>query len=415
MNIVVVNDFAHVNGGVAQVALSSAQALAERGHRVFLLTAVRAPGQPADAQAGRLEIVSTDQQEIAADANRVRAATQGLWNIKAQRVMRSLLERCDPGDTIIHLHGWTKALSSSVIREGVRRGYPMITTLHEYFSACPNGGFFNYQTLTSCPLVPLSAACICTHCDSRSYPQKLWRVARQVVQHSAGSFPEHTRHFITLSRFSERILKPYLASDAVIHPVRNPICVARGKAAPIENNSGFIFVGRLSPEKGGVLMASAAASLKLPVTFVGNGPMREKIVGTYRSAQMLGWLPGDQVLAELRRARALVLPSLWYEAQPLVVGEAAALGVPAIVPDDCAASESVIDGVTGLWFRSGSEEDLREKMATLHREPGLAARMGAAAFERYWSDPPTLDRHVDELEIVYRSVIAESVRQAGFV
>src|SRR6185369_473874 len=325
MNIVVVNDFAHVNGGVAQVALSSAQALAERGHRVFLLTAVRAPGQPADAQAGRLEIVSTDQQEIAADANRVRAATQGLWNIKAQRVMRSLLERCDPGDTIIHLHGWTKALSSSVIREGVRRGYPMITTLHEYFSACPNGGFFNYQTLASCPLVPLSAACICTHCDSRSYPQKLWRVARQVVQHSAGSFPEHTRHFITLSRFSERILKPYLASDAVIHPVRNPICVARGKAAPIENNSGFIFVGRLSPEKGGVLMASAAASLKLPVTFVGDGPMREKVVSTYRSAQMLGWLPGDQVLAELRRARALVLPSLWYEAQPLVVGEAAAL------------------------------------------------------------------------------------------
>jgi hypothetical protein len=37
--------------------------------------------------------------------------------------------------------------------------------------------------------------------------------------------------------------------------------------------------------------------------------------------------------------------------------------------------------------------------------------MGTAAFERYWSDPPTLDGHVGELEIVYRSIIAESVQQ----
>jgi len=409
MNVVIVNDFAHVNGGVAQVALSSAAALAERGHRVVLLTAVRGPGPPPETE--RLTVVSTDQQEIAADANRLRAATQGLWNVKAQRAMRSLLDGCDPADTIIHLHGWTKALSSSVIRECVLREFPVVATLHEYFSACPNGGFFNYQTLKSCALVPLSAACICTHCDSRSYPQKLWRVARQLVQHSAAGFPEDARHFITVSRFSEAILKAYLGPDAVVHPIRNPIDVPRDHPAAVEDNRGFTYVGRLSPEKGGLLMARSAAFLDVAATFVGDGPMREQIAAANPAALMLGWLDRHEVLAQLRRARALVLPSLWYETQGLVVSEAAALGVPAIVPRDCAARECVIDGVTGLWFESGSEADLREKMAILHRQPRLAARMGAAAFERYWSDPPTLDRHVDELESVYRSVIAESARQ----
>lgn len=408
MNIVVVNDFAHVNGGVAQVALSSAAALAQRGHCVFLLTAVNGHGAPPGSRT--LKVVSTDQQEIATDANRVRAATQGLWNVKAQRAMRAVLDGCPRDDTIIHLHGWTKALSSSVIHEGVRRGYPMVATLHEYFSACPNGGFFNYRTLKPCTLAPMSLACVSTHCDSRGYAQKLWRVARQSVQQSAGGFPGHIRHFITVSRFSEGILKGYLASNAVLHPVRNPIEVPRADPAAVERNAGFTCVGRLSPEKGGVLLAQAAAALDVPVTFVGDGPLRAQIALAHPAARILGWLDRDPMLSQLRRARALVLPSLWYETQGLVVSEAAAVGVPAIVPHDCAARESVVDGVTGLWFESGNLEDLMQKMAVLHTQPRLAARMGAAAFERYWSDPPTLDRHVDELELVYRSVIAESAR-----
>jgi glycosyltransferase involved in cell wall biosynthesis len=101
------------------------------------------------------------------------------------------------------------------------------------------------------------------------------------------------------------------------------------------------------------------------------------------------------------------LPSLWYEGQPLVVGEAAALGLPAIVPDRCAASDAIEDGVTGLLFRMGDADDLREKLVELSRNTQLAAGMGKAAFERYWSDPPTLESHIDDLEAVYRRVLRD--------
>jgi glycosyltransferase involved in cell wall biosynthesis len=409
MNVVVVNDSARVNGGVSQVALSSAAGLAQRGHRVVVLAAGEAES-PAAARGFRT--VFTGQHEIADDPHRSRAVVQGIWNLRARRAMHGILDALDPAGTVVHLHGWSHALSSSVVGEVLRMRFPLVTTLHEYFAACPNGGFFNYNTLAHCALTPMSAQCVATHCDSRGYPHKVWRVVRQAVQQRAG-FPAGARHFISVSDFSARILKPYLPSQAVVHAVRNPIDAERLQPADVAANEGFIFVGRLSPEKGAGLFIRAAGALGAAVTIVGDGALRQELARACPGARMTGWLGARQVAAELRSARALVLPSLWYETQGLVVGEAAAEGVPALVPRESAASEFVVDGLTGLHFTSGDEHDLRAKMAMLHTDPHLAARMGQAAFDRYWNDPPTPQRHVDALESVYRFVIAdEQARRA---
>jgi len=404
MNVVVVNDYAQVNGGASQVALASAGALAHRGHEVTVFTAVGATAELPD-HPGRARLICTGQHEIARDPNRMRAALQGLWNQHAARTMRELLNGLDPRDTVVHFHGWTKALSSSVIHECLSSGFPSVTTLHEYFSACPNGGFFDYQRQTICGRRPLGAACVATHCDARSYPQKLWRVGRQYVQRVAGEFPGGMRHFITLSGFSMQVLKPYLPADARFHAVPNPIDVPREAPVAVDAEEGFVYAGRLAPEKGGILLARAARPLRASLTFVGDGEQRGAISAEYPQARITGWLAPAAVRRQLRRSRALVLPSLWYETQGLVVLEAAALGVPAIVPAGSAARDFVLDGVTGLWFRSGDENDLRDKLRMLQEDAGLAATLGKAAYEHFWRDPPTLDKHAARLEDVYRQVL----------
>jgi glycosyltransferase involved in cell wall biosynthesis len=408
MNVVIVNDFAYVNGGAAQVALSSARGLAQRRHPVSVLSSDSDPAAGTERESSGMTVLCTGQQEIARDPKRLRAAAQGIWNIQARRAMRELLDTLDPAETVVHFHGWSKALSSSVIREALSRRFKSVVTLHEYFSACPNGGFFNYQTQEQCPLKPMSAACMATHCDARSYPQKVWRVARQFVQQSAGTFPGHMRDFISVTQFSENILRPYLPADARLHAVANPIDVPRAAAAQVEPGAGFVCVGRLSPEKGAVLLARASRSLNVPMTFVGDGALRNAVQQANPAAVMTGWQSPQEVRAHMRGSLAVVLPSLCYETQGLTVAEAAAVGVAAIVPDRCAAREGVVDGVTGLLFRSGDEADLREKLLMLQNRPDLAGALGAAAYERYWACPPTLQRHVENLESVYDEMLSEA-------
>jgi glycosyltransferase involved in cell wall biosynthesis len=401
LQVVIVNDFAHVNGGAAEVALSSAAALAGRGHEVTVLAAV--PPVAAELLESGVHVVLTDQFDIKSDPNRLRAAVQGIWNPRAARQTGRVLAQCDPKRTVVHVHGWCKALSSSVVREAAGLGFRVVLTLHDYFYTCPSGGFFNFPQERICHLRPLSAQCILENCDRDGYAQKLWRSLRQEVQNTLGRFGD-IRFFITLSDFSEEILRPLLPPNAELYRVPNPINIERRAAVDVARNQQFVSVGRMSAEKGLTLLAQAAADLGCDLTLIGDGPSRQEVSSLYPRARVTGWLSKHEVAQHLGRARALVFPSIWYEAQPLVVGEAAALGIPAIVPDQCAAREWVVDGVTGLWFESGNLGDLKDKMVKL-RDAETAGRMGRAAYDRYWRSPATMAKHLESLEACYRSVL----------
>ena len=63
------------------------------------------------------------------------------------------------------------------------------------------------------------------------------------------------------------------------------------------------------------------------------------------------------------------------------------MGIPAIVPDTCAAREQVVDCVTGLWFRGGNSDDLQQKMEYLGRILPLRARWGERPTEGIGNHP----------------------------
>ncbi|MFH1700190.1 MAG: glycosyltransferase family 4 protein [Candidatus Zixiibacteriota bacterium] len=401
-NIIIVNDFAHVNGGAALVALSSARTLASRGYNVVLFAAVEPVDH--DLAASGVEVVCTGQKEILTDRNRFRAVGRGLWNRYAARKMKELLKQYDPQKTIVHVHGWTKSLSSSVIRMALNKKFTVVISLHEYFAACPNGGFFNYPKNEICKLNAMSASCVFCNCDKFGYTQKIYRVVRQMIQNRFGLTPKGVKYFVSISEFSKDILKSYLPSDAEIIPVPNPIFIDRQVPANPGNNNYFVIVGRLTPEKGLFLAAEAACIAKVNLKFIGDGELKEELISKYPGLEITGWLNREEVVKIVKSARALILPSLWYETQGLVVAEAAALGIPAIVPDTCAARDMVIDGETGYWFTGGNSQNLADKI-TLFKSNDLLNRIGRAAYDSFWSDPPTLDNHIDHLIQAYDKIL----------
>ena len=400
--IVILNDFGFINGGAGNVALNSAVELARSGYEVTVFCAVE-PVDPSLNQP-RLQVVCTGQQEIRSDPRRIRAAFQGLWNQKAVKALSSLLDECDTKNTIVHAHGWTKALSSAALHTALERDFKVVITLHDYFLACPNGGLFDYQEQQICHRHPLSMACTLANCDSTSYAQKLWRVGRQYVQRDISHVPGRMRHFISVSAFSEGILRPFLPAASKIYGVPNPIDVAYAPATDVAQNRGFLFVGRIAPEKGVLPMVRAAQRAGVSITLVGDGLWRERVESCNPRARITGWLTAEGVQQQMRQARALVFPSLWYETQGLVVQEAAALGVPCIVSDVTAARETVVDGGTGLWFRSGDELDLAAKMRLLE-DRDTVRRLGTGAYEKYWANPFTMDHHIAALERCYEKML----------
>ena len=396
--IVVASDHAFINGGLAKVAIESAIGLASRGHRVFYFAAV-APIEPRLQEAG-VNVICLDQPDLLNDPSVLRAAGRGIWNREAASALKALLATLDPAQTILHVHGWAKALSPSIGRVIGQFAIPTVITIHEYFLACPNGAFFNYRQQANCPLDPLSFACISTNCDVRAYGHKAFRVIRQGALWWLGGMPGEIRHFICISQLQRKVIERYLPAEANIYSVANPIAVEDQGACGAENNDTFLFVGRLSAEKGAVLFAEAARRTGLKAVFVGDGGEAAHIRAILPDAEFRGWLPPEKVLDAMRTARALVFPSLWYECQPLTTYEALANGLPVIVSDNCAGREAVRNEENGFWFKSGDIDGLAHAMRRL-ADRNVAAAMGEAAYSTYWREPLSLGRHLDSLEDTY--------------
>ncbi|HEY4214933.1 MAG TPA: glycosyltransferase [Steroidobacteraceae bacterium] len=402
LSVLVLNNFCHAQGGASRVAIDEAVGLAHSGARVVFLGAV-GPVCP-ELQHAPLEVVCLEQRELATAGGRAGVLLQGLWNAKAYRAVQEVLSRLDPDNTVVHLHGFTQALSTSPIRCAVDGGYASVYTLHDFFLACPNGAFFDYQAREPCTRQALSLDCITTQCDKRNYAQKLYRVARSSIQRSIGHLPAGVKDYIALSRRSAEVLRPYLPADAKIHSVSNPIEVAKREPVDVARNTRVVAVGRLDPEKGIDVLARAARQTGTPLTLIGDGPLREQLAAG-ESCRVTGWIPREAVLAELEAARCLVFPSLWYETYGLAVSEAAARGIPAIVSDISAAAERVRDGMTGWHARAGDVEDLARRLE-LVKDDATVERAGRAAYEQYWSNPPTLAEHIAKLTDVYSEILA---------
>lgn len=346
--VLIATDFAHVNGGQAKVAIDSARLLAEAGIEVIFLAAVA----PVDAALHhpniRLELL--DQADILSDGNRLAAAARGIWNRRAARRLRALAAQCDPASTVLHCHGFIKALSASVGPVLTDGPLASVFTMHEYFLACPNGAFYDFQRNEICTRRALGADCLTTNCDARKAVHKAWRVARQAVIRGAGHLPSGLREVIYISETQRRAMAPYLAPHTRLHHVPNPVAIAAQEAAPADlaERDIFLFVGRLAPEKGGLLFAEAARRAGVRAVFVGDGPEAAMLRARYPEVDHTGWLAPDQVGAQIARARALVFPSLWYEGQPLVPIEALGRGVPVVTGAWSAAAEIVRDGVNGV-------------------------------------------------------------------
>lgn len=406
MHVVIVSDFAAVNGGAAKVAIESARGLAEAGADVTFACAVGEISPLLDHPNIAVERFAMD--DVWQMGSKLAAARQGIWNAPAHAFLKQLIARVARRDSVIHLHQWTKAFSPSALAAAGESGLPVFVSMHDYFSFCPAGGYYDFQKSQPCTKAPMGTACMSTNCDRASYAHKLVRVARQWGSDRAlNAIADLT--FVHVSAFARQFAEPYLPSHAKHATVENMIDAKRHPAVDVAANSHVLYLGRLTQEKGVVVLAEAARNVGVPVRFVGEGPMADAIRAANPEAELTGWLAADEVASQIDAARALAAPSLWYETGPLTVPEAMARGVPCIATNTMGASDWIVDGASGLLVKAGSREALEAALRSVS-DAATVSWLGASAYDSYWAVPLTLERHLRRLSAIYSAEPAQDVR-----
>lgn len=163
-------------------------------------------------------------------------------------------------------------------------------------------------------------------------------------------------HYVANSELVRaRIEDCYGRSASVVHP---PVEVER--FSPAEPEDFFLMVGEVVPHKRMEIALEAARRAGVEVRVVGEGGDRERLEVAYPEARFLGRIPDSELEGLLARARALVVPGV--EEFGIAAVEAQAAGRPVLAVDAGGASETVVDGVTGVLVPRGVADELAEAM-----------------------------------------------------
>lgn len=309
----------------------------------------------------------------------VALAVSAVWNREAARRVRVAVRAHRP--QAVHVHNTFAAASPAVYSAA---GMPVVQTLHNYRFICPAATLFRDGVpCTDCVgrVVPLPA--VIHRCVRGSLAQSTVAVASAVVHRAAGTFQRGIGCYVALSSFQRSMMVAGGLPSDRIQVVPNFLEPDPGDAGG--PRAGVLFVGRLAGYKGVATLLEAAAASEISVRIAGSGPLAgdvERAAADGRAVR-LGPIARPQVIDEMRRAVALVVPSKLFEGFPMTVVEAYATGTPVIASRIGSLAEIVDDGVTGLLARPGDAGDLGRAMRWALDHPAEMAQMGAAARARY--------------------------------
>lgn len=353
-NVVVINDFDYIQGGASKVAIETANLLKREYPKlnIYFFSGCTSNDNLLD---NKIVNISTEQGENLKDKNKIRGMINGIYNFDAKNKLNKLLKTLNKDETIIHVHGWTKSLSCSIFDVIFKKKYKLVVTLHDYFTACPNGGYFNYKKNDVCQLKALSTKCIMCNCDSRNYMFKIYRIIRQFVQNKVVKLNDKLKNVIFISEFSKKILKNTLNKNINEYKLYNPIDYTIENKEIVNKKDYFVYVGRVSKEKGVENFCEVITETNTKGIVVGSGPELNKLKKIYNKIEFVGWKSTNDVKKYIKFAKALIFPSKWYETMGLTVVEALSLGTPVLVKNNTAAVEFVSNGKNGYVFNNKDE------------------------------------------------------------
>jgi glycosyltransferase involved in cell wall biosynthesis len=395
VRVLLVHEYYRERGGEDIAFETDATLLAAAGHEVR-----------------RLAFHNAEIPEQASLRERLGLAAATLWSRSAAREVADAVRATRP--QVVHFHNTFPLVSPAAFGAASRLGAGVVATLHNYRLLCPNASFFrDGRVCEDCLGARVALPGVLHACYRGSRGQTAVVAGLLALHRLRGTWLRDVDRLIAPSQFlRSKLVEGGLPAAQIA--VR-PNAIAAPPAGEPAGGASFLYVGRLAVNKGiRTPLAAWRADPELwPLRIAGTGELADEVQSTVTltrgGVEWLGALAHDDVFAAMRGACALVVPSVWYENQPLTILEAFACGLPVIAARIGALPELVREGETGLLFAAGDAADLRAKLRWAMANQAAMRAMGARARQAY-EQQYSAERSIAALVGLYEEVIARRSR-----
>ncbi|NHQ85928.1 glycosyltransferase family 4 protein [Iodobacter sp. HSC-16F04] len=346
------------------------------------------------------ELYSRHNDELSG-LSRLSIFQQAVWSGKTYCELNILLQRFKPD--VIHVHNTLSLISPSLYWVAAKFKIPVVQTLHNFRLLCPQAMFLRKGNICERCIGRNTWRSVIHRCYRSSFSQSAVVSGMLHLHRGIGTYKKNVSRYIALNSFCKnKFIEGGLPAEKIrvkpnFIPDINPAAVKR---------NGFLFVGRLSPEKGLHVLAGAFYHQLHGQLSVAGGGEDSYLLAKYPAIKQLGILSAGAVRSEMQRSIALILPSIWYENMPMTLIEAYMNGLPVIASRIGALAELVEEGVTGLLFNVGDSADLAKKMQWAADHPDLMLEMGNNARKKYLSSY-SAEVNINLLLGIYKEAIAD--------
>ena len=319
--------------------------------------------------------------------NKIGAVTRTLHNQQSARRVQRVIDRFRPD--LVHIHNLFYTASPAIIWAAKQRGVPVVMTLHNFRLVCLNGLLMREGKVPceTCLTQPFPMSGIRHACFRDSVAKSVQLSLTLALANIRGTWRTVDRFVVMTSFVRQKFLSSSLSlrpSQVVVKP--NAVPDLGGVDFDTRQNF-FLYVGRLSAEKGIDVLLDAVQKHPFRLKVIGTGPLEDRVKAVaeaHAHVEYVGWQNSGAVADAMKTCRALVVPSICYEAAlPLVVLEAFATGTPIICADQ-GNLRLVAEGQSaGALFRSGNGDDLGETVQQLDGQLDLLGQYAHNSRRKY--------------------------------
>lgn len=365
MRILLINRNHYIGGGADRVYLNTGKLLEENGHNVAYFSTSNEQNCNSDYVD---YFVKENAPRNGSFFAKVKGVAKYLYNHEAQLNLQRLIRDFQP--EVAHIHLFYGALSASVLKTLKAYRIPIVITIHDYRLLCPVNAMLDKegQICESCKNDKFYN-CISKRCSEGNIFQSTVVTAEGYMRKFIYAPLTYVNHFIFVSQFSrsKHISFDQRYENKSSHLYNFSNSFVNDKV--IRRGDYLFYYGRLSKEKGILNLIRAVKKTNSKLIIAGTGPQKEFIlneINGFSNIEYVGFKSGTALNDLIAKSSFVVVPSEWYENNPMTIVESFLLGKPVIAARIGGIPE-LVSVETGFVFESGDEFSLYNTIQTAEK------------------------------------------------